>query len=314
MCMDLSASPHPRAVLLALLRTRPEGLRWSEIAAEVALKGDASAVWDEYCDDGALVPDPERVSAIADATRELAEWESAGLRVLSVLDDDYPARLRDIREMPPFLFVSGSLLADDRGMSVVGSRRCSAQGLSIARAAAEELVSRGLTVISGLAAGIDAEAHRTALDLGGRTVAFIGTGIRKYYPASNRQLQVEIARHGLVASQFFPDAPPTRHNFPMRNAVMSGYGLATIVVEASETSGTRIQARLAVAHGRPVILSEQVVTNTEWGAALAARPGVRVVAARSELADAIDEVSQQESKVEQALSAQYSTRVSLIAS
>lgn len=115
-----------------------------------------------------------------------------------------------------------------------------------------------LSVIAGLAEGIDTAAHRAALVAGGRTVAFIGTGIDKRYPAANIEIHDEIAHSGLVLSQFYPGAGPTKHTFPMRNVLMSGYGLATIVVEAGEYSGSRIQARTAGEHGRPVILTDSV--------------------------------------------------------
>jgi DNA processing protein len=116
-------------------------------------------------------------------------------------------------------------------------------------------------------------AHRAAVDSGGRTVAVIGTGIGRTYPAEDRGLQDEIARRGLVLSQFWPDAGPDKHTFPMRNVCLSGYGLATVVVEASEKSGARIQARLAVEHGRQVILTDQVVVRNEWAQALLTRSG-----------------------------------------
>jgi DNA processing protein len=141
-----------------------------------------------------------------------------------------------------------------------------------------------VTVLSGLAAGIDATAHRAALAAGGRTVAVVGTGIRKYYPVENRALQDEIAERGLVLSQFWPDAPPRRQSFPIRNATMSGYGLGTVVVEAGEHSGARIQARVAVEHGRPVVLTDLVVERNEWARALTTRPGVHVA---SGLADVV---------------------------
>jgi len=133
-----------------------------------------------------------------------------------------------------------------------------------------------VTVIAGLAAGIDTAAHRAALDARGRTVAVIGTGINKQYPAANRELHREIAARGLLLSQFWPDAPPQKHTFIMRNATMSGYGMATVVVEAGEHSGTRSQARMAVEHGRPVILTDMVVAGTSWGKELVGRPGVHV--------------------------------------
>lgn len=119
----------------------------------------------------------------------------------------------------------------------------SARALGVADFAARRLVERGLSVISGLAAGVDSAAHCAALDASGRAVAFLGSGITKYYPVQNWELQDEIGRRGLVLSQSWPEAAPTKHSFPMRNAAMSGYGLATIVVEAGEHSGTRIQAR-----------------------------------------------------------------------
>lgn len=212
-------------------------------------------------------------------------------------------RLRDIREVPPFLFYEGDLRRDDDGMSVVGSRSASAWGLHFAADAARLLVSEGLSVIAGLAAGIDTAAHRAALDERGRTVAFIGTGISRAYPKENALLQRDIAEGGLLLSQFYPDAPPTKQTFPMRNASMSGYGLATIVVEAGEHSGTRIQARLAGKHGRPVILTGRVAANTSWGRALVGRTNVHVVADLSELKAAIAEVRYASGRLQSALEA-----------
>src|SRR5699024_12355289 len=108
----------------------------------------------------------------------------------------------------------------------------------------------------GLAEGVDSAAHRAALDCGGRTVAVLGTGINRCYPRQHKELQEEVAKRGLLLSQFLPDAPPTKTSFPMRNAVMRGYAAATIVVEAGEYSGARIQARYALAHGRPLFFHQ----------------------------------------------------------
>ena len=141
---------------------------------------------------------------------------------------------------------------------------------------ARALTARGMTVVSGLARGIDTAAHRAALDAGGRTVAVIGTGIGGVYPAENRGLQRQIASRGLVLSQFWPDAPAGKHTFLMRNATMSGYGLATVVIEAGETSGARAQARTAVEHGRQVILTNQVVAQNQWAQRLIGRSGVHI--------------------------------------
>jgi DNA processing protein len=198
-------------------------------------------------------------------------------------DVSYPAQLREIHQVPPVLFSRGTLLSrgtlgpGEPAVSVVGSRRASGESLDWASEVSTALVSAGITVVSGLAAGIDTAAHTAALDAGGRTVAVLGTGINRVYPAANRDLQERIAGEGLVLSQFWPDAPATKKSFPLRNATMSGYGRATIVVEAGETSGARIQARVGVEHGRPVILRDRVVRANEWAAALQHRPGVHVV-------------------------------------
>lgn len=289
------------AALVALLRARQPRLTWNDIATEVMFSGDAVEACRGLLGDDGLVADPRVDAAINEARDDVLAWQRDGLHFVTVLDESYPDRLRDIRETPPFLFAAGALLPGDRGMSVVGSRKASERGHQIARAAAELLVAKGLTVIAGLAAGIDTTAHRAALDVGGRTVAFIGTGIRQYYPAENYALQDEIAERGLVLSQFWPDAPPTKQSFPIRNASMSGYGMGTIVVEAGETSGTRIQARLAVEHGRPVILTDMVANSTKWGAALVGRPGVHVAAGIGELDETIDRVLDEQAALGRAL-------------
>ena len=278
-----------RAALVALLRERPAGLTWPQIMAEVDARSSALAFWHEVhpadlLDDGTDAPE------LAAARGDIAGWRAAGLGFLTFLDDDYPARLRAIHDLPPVLFHRGKLVRDDVGMSVVGSRKASARGLSIARAVAVGLVERGISVVSGLARGIDTAAHTAALEAGGRAVAVIGTGITRYYPAENRELQDRIAAEGLVLSQFWPDAAPTKHAFPMRNTVMSGYGRATIVVEAGEQSGARIQARRAVAHGRPVILTDLVVRANQWARELEGRPGVHVAAGIGEAMDAVDAI------------------------
>jgi len=275
--------------LLALLRLVPTDHIWADVASTVRFAGSAIAVLNER--EVALVPDPGVAEAVQRADADLAAWEQEGLDLVTILSPDYPTQLAGVFDCPPFLFVRGTLLPDDLGMSVVGSRRCSETGAAMARQAVDLLAERDLSVIAGLAEGIDAAAHREALRIGARTVAVIGTGIKVYYPASNRVLQDEIGAKGLVISQFYPDQPPTKQTFPMRNGTMSGYGLATIVVEAGENSGSRIQARKAADHGRPVILSAQVARSTSWGRVMADHPWVYVVGSHSELADAIDQIA-----------------------
>jgi DNA processing protein len=146
-------------------------------------------------------------------------------------------------------------------------------------------------VTSGLAAGIDTAAHTAALDANMRTVAVIGTGLDHAYPTQNAALQRTIAARGAVVSQFWPDAPPERRNFPMRNAVMSGLSLATVVVEALHRSGARIQARIALAHGRPVFLSRRLTDEQPWAREFAQRPGTHVFDDPGEITDTVERLT-----------------------
>lgn len=264
-----------QAALVALLRSEAAGRRWPEITADVLEAGSALEMWHRLMPD-TLVEVPVAADPLAAAAEDIAGWAGRGWALATILDRDYPGRLREIHQAPPALFCRGSLIPDDRAVAVVGSRKASERGLAIAAGVAHELVSRGVTVVSGLARGVDTAAHRGALDGGGRTVAVIATGVARAYPPENHGLQEEIASRGLLLSQFWPDAPPQRHNFLMRNATMSGYALATVVVEAGEKSGARVQARLAVEHGRPVILTSLVVDRNDWARTLAGRPGVHV--------------------------------------
>ncbi|WP_228771587.1 DNA-processing protein DprA [Actinokineospora iranica] len=266
-----------RAALVALLRVRPDRMTWPQIAAEVADSGSARAVWDRLRPQAPFETEIDTAGGQSEldvASMDIESWRLDGFRFLTFQDADYPAQLREVQQMPPVLFTQGTLQPGEAAVSVVGSRKASPTALRTARDIATGLSDAGVTVLSGLAEGIDTAAHSAALNVGGRTVAIIGTGIRKYFPAANRALQIRIATSGLVVSQFWPDAPPTKQTFPMRNATMSAYGRATIVVEAGEQSGARIQARSAVAHGRPVILLDAVASGTNWGRSLLGEPGV----------------------------------------
>ncbi|MDR0945222.1 MAG: DNA-protecting protein DprA [Bifidobacteriaceae bacterium] len=284
--------------LLALLRLRPNRMTWEAIGNQVSLEGSAQAVLSGLgTADGTLFPDPGTLARVtaerAAAESALAKWEADKLTFVTILSDQYPEQLAGVFDAPPLLFYRGDLRPDDRGMSVVGSRKASPEGLALAAEAARILVRNRLTVIAGLAAGIDTAAHRAALDAGGRTVAVLGTGISRYYPAANHELQNAIAETGLLLSQFYPDEPPTRNTFPKRNGTMSGYGLATIIIEAGEYSGARIQARKAAGHGRPLILTEQVAQTTSWGKELAAQreTWVRVVSTPDEIEAAVADLA-----------------------
>jgi DNA processing protein len=280
-----------RAALVALLQAGAPARPWSEITADVVEAGTALAVWQRQAP-------PAEPDALAAATRQISHWASQGWRLTTILDPGYPSRLREIHQAPPVLFTRGALLADDPAVCVVGSRQATPRGLEVAAGIARELAARGITVVAGLARGIDTAAHRAALDAGGRTVAVIATGISRVYPPESHRLHEEIAAKGLLMSQFWPDAPPQRHTFLMRNATMSGYALATVVVEAGEKSGARVQARLAVEHGRPVILTDAVVDRNEWARALARRPGVHVARRLRDVTNAVTRVMAERADVD----------------
>jgi DNA processing protein len=208
----------------------------------------------------------------------LAAADADGIALTTVLDDDYPVNLRTIYNLPPFLFYRGTLRTDDAlSVAVVGTRQATADGLSRADRMARLLVGAGVTVLSGLARGIDTVAHRACLDAGGRTIAVLGSGIRRVYPPENEALAERIAEHGAVVSQFWPDTHPTSYTFPRRNVVTSGMSQGTVVIEASATSGAKMQARLAIEHGKQVFLLHSLVTEREWARKYLQRPRVHEV-------------------------------------
>jgi DNA processing protein len=284
------------AALVALLR---EGRRpWAAYAELVEKTGSALRVLEQELEREQTLFELETnatsvdISASVDsAAAELASWTSEGIGLVSILDDSYPANLRAVYDRPPLLFVSGELTPGDMySISVVGSRRPSDAAIAATRSLASELVGAGYTIISGLAAGIDSAAHTGALDAGGRTLAIVGTGLRHCYPPQNAELSRRIAHECALVSQFWPDAPPTRRSFPMRNAVMSGMTLGTVIVEATHTSGTRVQARLALAQGRPVFLYSTLLRQA-WARELARRPGVHVVEGSAQLVERLEHLT-----------------------
>ncbi|AWT27428.1 DNA processing protein DprA [Corynebacterium provencense] len=244
------------------------GLTGPRKVEEIRRLGDMKLVDREWDINDDLTPYLTRVS----------NWQQRGYTITSILDRDYPELLREVREAPPLIFTQGALLPEERGASIVGSRDAAPGALAAARDVAGHLVELGLPVISGLAAGIDSAAHEGALDAGGRTVAIMGTGLDHTFPASNRELRQRIIdQDGLVLSQFLPEENGSKRSFPMRNAVMSGYGIATIVIAATEKSGTHHQARAAVKHGRGLIFTAKVATEVSWARALV-KDGLAVIA------------------------------------
>ena len=204
---------------------------------------------------------PEAVESIvlrdrhAEAERELERVRALSADVLILDDGSYPALLREIADPPITLYVRGEWEAslDAPSVAIVGSRRCSTYGQNVASMLARDLAARGVTIVSGLARGIDAAAHRGALEAGGRTVGVLGTGVDEIYPRDHKKLAEEILeRGGALVSQFPLGTPPIPENFPYRNRIISGLSLGAVLVEAAENSGSLITARLAMEQNREV--------------------------------------------------------------
>lgn len=277
----MSSTAPAAAIVLALLQRRHPGTTPASVVERILAAGSISAAW-ELRERETLTAEADDEHLLASTIDELQEWSAMGIATHAFTESAYPQELLSVHDLPPVVWARGSLDPLDAAVSVVGTRAPSEWGRAFARAVAQGLAEAGITVVSGLAGGIDTEAHVGALEAGGRTVAVLGTGISHSYPRENAKLQERIAAEGLVLSQFRPEQGPTRWTFPQRNITMSGYSRASIVVEATEHSGTRIQGRVSLAHGRPVILSSTVVAKTAWAADLAGRPGVHVAESAAE--------------------------------
>lgn len=188
-----------------------------------------------------------------DLEAELRKAESYQFQIYCYTDPDYPALLKKIPDPPPVLYCHGAFhYGDDVAVAIVGTRNPSPLGSYHARILATELSDQGLTIVSGMARGIDSEAHRGALDAEGRTIAVLGCGLNICYPRENQRLMEEIAEHGAVVSEFPLGTPPLSRNFPARNRIISGLSLGVVVVEATDDSGSLITAGFALEQGRDV--------------------------------------------------------------
>ena len=199
--------------------------------------------------------DARRAQEVRDGASHALAWlERSGQHLLMWDQPDYPALLAQISDAPPLLFVAGDPgILEIPQLAMVGSRRASRPGMDTAAAFSRSLAGAGFVITSGLALGIDAAAHQAALDVGGRTVGVLGTGLEKFYPQRNRRLaDAMIASGSAVLSEFPLDAGPSASNFPRRNRIISGLSLGVLVVEASIASGSLITARLAAEQGREV--------------------------------------------------------------
>lgn len=202
--------------------------------------------------DGTPLANFLRARSQLDPAREMERVQRVGAHIITIADADYPPNLKPLPDAPPVLYIKGALLLSDvNAIAVVGTRKATHYGRSAAHQLCKQLASHGVTIISGLAQGIDAAAHQGALD-GGRTIAVLGCGIDRTYPAEHAELAHRIMQNGALISEFPLGAPPLGQNFPRRNRVISGMSRGVLVIEAPEHSGAIITASLAADQGRDV--------------------------------------------------------------
>lgn len=277
--MEYSAA----ATVVALMRDLPATLRPAELGDRLLEAGSAEQLRAAHAQDGA---DCDA------AAHDVQQWAARGWQTLTVLDPEYPDSIRAARLPPALLMAQGQLVADDCVVAIVGSRRASPAGLSFAASLARGLVDRDVAIVSGLAAGVDTAAMSAAVESGGRVVAVIGTGIDHTYPATNAGLRSRIVQHGgLVLSQFLPRFRGAPWSFPARNRTINAYAEVSVIVEASERSGTRHLAAEAVATGRRLVLHRSVVEGTSWGRRLADHPAVFVTDTPGEAVDQLERIA-----------------------
>lgn len=254
--------------------------------------GDAQSAWDASAAELAAAGLQGRaLKALLDLrgrfdpAAELRRTEDAGVAILTIDDPAYPRRLREIYAAPPVLFVKGELRPeDDLAVAVVGTRRNTGYGRVATEQIVGEVARAGVTIVSGLARGIDTYAHRAALAAGGRTIAVFGCGLDTVYPAENRDLARQIAESGALVSEHALGAGPEATNFPARNRIISGLSRATLVVEAGERSGALITAEFALDQGRDVLAVPGPITApSSAGTNRRIQEGARLVATSADV-------------------------------
>ncbi|MGA2192392.1 MAG: DNA-processing protein DprA, partial [Nitrospirota bacterium] len=213
------------------------------------------------------------------AEEEAARAQAAGAEIITFSDERYPPNLKETHDPPPYLYVKGRLIPGDRvSLAMVGSRMATPYGRQATRRMAGELAIRGITIVSGGARGIDTEAHKGALDTGGRTIVVLGCGIDVTYPSENRELFEKVAGTGAVVTEYPVGAPPKPFNFPSRNRIISGISLGVVVMEAADDSGSLITASYSLEQGREVYaLPGSVSSPTSRGTNSLIKKGAKLV-------------------------------------
>ncbi len=216
--------------------------------------------------------------------------EKGGINVLTWNDEIYPRRLKEIDQPPPVLYTLGDLTVQDEwATAIVGTRRMTGYGRQVTEELAELLANHGVTVVSGLARGVDACAHNTTLKHGGRTIAVLGSGVDRIYPPEHRKMAEEIAKNGAVISDYPPGTPPESNNFPPRNRIISGLSRVVVVIEAGVTSGALITSTFAAEQGRDVFaLPGSIYANQSKGTNRLIQTGARPLIEVKDVLDALN--------------------------
>ncbi len=227
----------------------------------------------------------EAGSAMDDAVEQQRLLRATGTELVTFLDARYPALLRSIYDPPLLLFARGDLsLLELPAVAIVGTRRPTPYGQAVADRFSRDLASAGLVVVSGMARGVDTAAHRAALAVPGKTIAVLGCGADVVYPAENKQLAAQIARDGLILSEYPLRTPGYPQNFPVRNRIVSGLSQGVLIIEGAQYSGSAITARLALDQGREVFAVPGNITSKQsWGPNLLIRQGARLVQEASDV-------------------------------
>lgn len=217
--------------------------------------------------------------------------EKREIKIYSFNDEEYPKLLKEIHDPPAVLFCKGEIKPEDHlGLAIVGSRKMSEYGRRVTERLASELASCGITIVSGLARGIDSVAHTGALSQGGRTLAILGSGISYIYPPENKALAEKIIKNGAILSEFYPDETPRRENFPKRNRIISGVSVGTIVTEATINSGALITASFALEQGREVFaVPGNITSKNSEGTNYLIQKGAKLV---TKIEDILEEIGQ----------------------
>lgn len=237
-----------------------------------------------------IVDNFQQVRRQIDLERIWSNIQKAGITVLTWDDEVYPRRLKEIDQPPPVLYVLGDLtLQDEWAAAIVGTRRMTGYGRQVTEELAELLARHGVSVISGLARGVDAAAHQTCLKFGGRTIAVLGSGVDQIYPPEHRKLAEEIAKNGAVISDYPPGTPPESNNFPPRNRIISGLSRVVVVIEAGITSGALITSTFAAEQGRDVFaLPGSIYASQSKGTNRLIQQGARPLVEVKDVLDALN--------------------------